>query len=229
MRQSRKLLCRKVSRVQIPLSPLIIGGDLKISHVETLISIGSFSQSQQWQIIRQNAIDAIKAVHWPPGTGSFTIYPESGKKRGQGNGVKPIKEAAIIYLVEKGWRKEHRWPLDEKTRPGKTDAAYLTQEGTVVFEWETGNISSSHRSLNKMALGLLTNKLVGGILVIPSRKLYKFLTDRVGNYSELEPYFPLWRATPCENGVLEIMVIEHDGESLRVPRIPKGTDGRAMF
>lgn len=109
------------------------------------------------------------------------------------------------------------------------DAAYYFNPSELVcLEWETGNISSSHRSLNKMCMGLLLGAIKAGILVVPSRELYPYLTDRIGNISELEPYFPLWRATPCEEGVLEIFVIEHDATSDTVPRIPKGTDGRAQ-
>ncbi len=55
-----------------------------------------------------------------------------------------------------------------------------------------------------------------------------YLTDRIGNFAELEPYLDLWSAVPCENGVLEIVVVEHDAESFDVPRIEKGTDGRAL-
>ena len=79
-----------------------------------------------------------------------------------------------------------------------------------------------------MALGLMKGVLAAGVLVVPSRKLYKFLTDRVGNFDELEPYLDLWRAVPCSRGVLEIVVVEQDAESTLVPRIPKGTDGRAL-
>jgi hypothetical protein len=107
------------------------------------------------------------------------------------------------------------------------DAAYVFDEGIVCFEWETGNISSSHRSLNKMCLGLLKGAIKAGMLVVPSRQLYPFLTDRIGNIAELEPYFDLWRSTQCAEGVLDIVVIEHDATSMNVPRIPKGTDGRA--
>ena len=96
------------------------------------------------------------------------------------------------------------------------------------MEWETGNISSSHRALNKMAIGLMKHQLVGATLVIPSRKLYKWLTDRIGNFQELVPYLNLWKGIPCDNGILEIVVIEHDAESFDVPRIPKGTDGRSQ-
>lgn len=79
-----------------------------------------------------------------------------------------------------------------------------------------------------MAVCLLRKQLVAGTLVVPSRKLYRFLTDRIGNFSELEPYLDLWKAVQCRNGVLEIVVIEHDAESFDVPRIPKGTDGRSV-
>jgi hypothetical protein len=99
----------------------------------------------------------------------------------------------------------------------------------VVLEWETGNISSSHRSLNKMALGIMRGKIAAGILIVPSSEFARFLTDRIGNIRELEPYLELWQATPCKHGgVLEIAVIEHDETSTKVPRITKMTDGRAL-
>ena len=176
----------------------------------------------------------MKSVDWPPGSGIFTIYPERGKKRGEGNGVKPIKDAAIRRLVKLGWKSEFPWPVGERVKesgresPGKLDAVYESSAGLIGFEWETGNISSSHRALNKMCLGLVTGVTVGGVLVVPSRKFYVWLTDRIGNVAELMPYYPLWSAVPCEQGVLEIIVIEHDAESVDVPRIPKGTDGRAV-
>ena len=130
------------------------------------------------------------------------------------------------------WVAEAPWPVGERekdggSRPGGMDAAYISQSGIVCFEWETGNISSSHRSLNKMCLGLLKRAIKAGILVVPSRELYPYLTDRIGNIAELEPYFDLWRSTSCEEGVLDIIVIEHDAISTKVPKIPKGTDGRA--
>jgi hypothetical protein len=79
-----------------------------------------------------------------------------------------------------------------------------------------------------MALGLLKGVLVCGVLVVPSRKLYPYLTDRIGNFAELAPYLDLWKSIPCKSGVLEIVVIEHDATSHSVPRIPKGTSGRAL-
>lgn len=200
---------------------------MKVVSVEKLVSKGSFATSSEWKEISEMAVNAAKAVVWPPGARNFTIYPESGKKSGEGNGVKPIKEAAMDYLHGQKWELEHPWPIEHRVKPGKMDAAFRSSNGLIALEWETGNISSSHRSMNKMCLGLITDAIVAGILIVPSRTLYPYLTDRIGNVAELEPYFPLWKATPCQEGVLEIIVVEHDAESTSVPRIPKGTDGRA--
>ncbi len=134
----------------------------------------------------------------------------------------------MVALAKGGWKLEQPLDLATVKRPGKLDAVYESAHGPVAVEWETGNISSSHRALNKMALGLLKGKLAAGILIVPTRRMYRYLTDRVGNIDELDPYFDLWRCIPCDEGVLEVVVIEHDAESLSVPRILKGTDGRAL-
>jgi len=201
---------------------------MKIVRVETVVSRGVFAESAAWESIRSALHDAIRAVDWPPGGGTFTIYPESGKKRGMGNGVKPIKAGLMRHLAQTGWELEKSLDVASRREPGNIDAVLSTGSGPVAVEWETGNVSSSHRALNKMALGLLREKLAAGVLIVPSRKLYLFLTDRIGNWDELEPYLDLWKAVPYERGVLEIVVIEHDATSLEVPRIPKGTDGRAV-
>lgn len=192
-----------------------------------LIGCGDYSASNDWQRTRDAIIAAVRAVDWPPGSGHFTIYPESGKKRGEGNGVIPIKSGLLEELCRQGWVIEGAAKNALGVRFGDFDAALMTAHGPVVLEWETGNISSSHRSLNKMALFLMDGLIAAGILVVPSRKLYRFLTDRIGNIDELQPYLRLWQAVPCNQGVLEIIVIEHDAESFDVQRIPKATDGRA--
>ena len=201
---------------------------MKITRVEKLISRGTFSTSQDWERIRQTVLRAVENVEWPIGAGTFTIYPESGKNRGEGNGVAPIKSGLVVELVALGWKSQVALPIAVHKNPGKLDVGFETPHGIVVVEWETGNVSSSHRALNKMALGLLKGHLAAGILIVPSRELAKFLTDRIGNFPELEPYLDLWRSIPCDSGILEIIVIEHDATSLDVPRIPKGTDGRAQ-
>lgn len=167
---------------------------MKILHVETLISVGTFSKSRDWKVIRKAIHNAIRAVSWPPGSRKFTIYPESGKKRGKGNGVKPIKSGLMTELKKQKWQLEAALKVVTHNRPGKFDATLETPRGHVALEWETGNISSSHRALNKMALGLMKKALVGGVLVVPTRKFYQYLTDRVGNWNELVPYLDLWRS-----------------------------------
>lgn len=201
---------------------------MKVVKVEKLINSGSFADADTWKKIEKFILKEIKAMDHPIGTGAFLLFPESGKKRGKGNGVTPIKKSLMNRLSEHGWKLEEPLAIAARKRPGKFDAVYYSPEGTIVLEWETGNISSSHRALNKMSLGLLKGNISAGVLIVPSRNMYQYLTDRVGNYSELEPYLDLWRAVRCDNGVLEIVVIEHDDVSYDVPRIPKGTDGRAL-
>lgn len=140
----------------------------------------------------------------------------------------PIKIPCIRKLKEFGWRTEElpKLPAGVLTT-GDLDALQETAIGNIGFEWETGNISSSHRAINKLVLTLHRGGILGGFLVVPSAELYRHLTDRVGNIVELRPYFALWQAMPVKNGCLRIVVVEHDKTSKRVRRIPKSTDGRA--
>lgn len=122
------------------------------------------------------------------------------------------------------------WSADERKNPLRLDAVKDSKDRRAFgVEWETGNISSSHRAVNRLLLGYRQNLLIGGALIVPTRKLYRYLTDRIGNFSELEPYFELWKATAgWDEGVLAIIAVEHDGTDPKVPRIKKGTDGRAL-
>jgi hypothetical protein len=204
---------------------------MKIVKIESLIDAGEFSRGEDWKTLKRDILKAIQAVQWPPKSGSFTLYDQPGKGRGKGNGVKPIKEACMAYLESMGWGLETRVDIATVKRPGPIDATIQIKDRLFAVEWETGNISSSHRAVNKMALGLIKKSLIGGILILPTREMYQYLTDRVGNYEELEPYFPVWRtlALSIEEGLLGIIAIEHDGISKDIPRIPKGTDGRALI
>lgn len=203
---------------------------MKVVQTEYLIKTGAFPASPEWKSIEEDIQRAIKAIVWPEGKRLFTIFPESGKKRGKGNGVKPIKDAFCLKLKQKGWNLETRLPIAHRRNPGPMDATKrLSEDQFFAAEWETGNISSSHRALNKMALGIRRGILKGGILVLPTRRLYDYLTDRVGNFEEIEPYFDLWRAVQCDDGVLAVIAVEYDATSNKVPRIKKGTDGRALI
>lgn len=200
---------------------------MKIVAVHTLHSCGEYAESEHWRNTRIQLHYAIGKCAWPPGSDKFTIYPESGKKTGEGNGVVPIKTEFINELRMIGWTIEGKAKNALNQSLGEFDAVLPGPIMPIVAEWETGNISSSHRSMNKMTMLLADGIISAGSLVLPSNRLKLFLTDRIGNIGELEPYFRLWRSVPCAAGVLEVVVIEQDAESYDVPRIPKGTDGRS--
>jgi hypothetical protein len=191
--------------------------------------------SAQFANVREHLFDdlraAIEAVVWPPGTSTFTINTQSGKKRGEGSGVKPIKEAFVALLESRGWIPERTYPkVDARLRPpGPFDAFFvLPSILPFVAEWETGNVSSSHRALNKIVMGMQDECISGGVLVLPTRRMAKYLTDRIGNFEEIEPYFSFWKKA-ATTGYLAVIAVEHDAESSEVPRIGKGTDGRALL
>lgn len=140
------------------------------------------------------------------------------------NGVVPLKQIFRNNLETAGWKSEEPLSLEpyfEKVRADKTLAQVFRypeppadaihdpmHEGVgdfdfwlrsdtgfrTVIEWETGNISSSHRSLNKICLALMGGLVDAAIVVVPSNKLNVHLTDRVGNIRELQPYFYFWSA-----------------------------------
>jgi hypothetical protein len=201
---------------------------MKIVQIERIIEAGTFFQTETWRKIEDHILQAIRSIEWPPGSGSFTLFDEPGKKRGQGSGVKPIKHACMQKLKSFGWQLETRVDIATVRRPGPMDATYKVKDRLFCVEWETGNISSSHRSVNKMALGIMNKTLIGGALILPTREMYKYLTDRIGNFRELSPYFPLWKSLYIEEGLLLVIAIEHDAVSDQVQRIKKGTDGRAL-
>ncbi len=200
------------------------GAMMKIVHEEILISAGEFEATEEWLDIRTEIREAVSSVVWPEGSDKFIINPVR-----KGNGVKPIKNGCMIVLRDKfGWEAEKSIFIRDVKRPGNVDAIRLTSTKPFVFEWETGNISSSHRALNKIALGLLRETISGGVLVLPTRNIYPYLTDRIGNYEELQPYFQTWKSMPIKQGIMIIIAVEHDDIDTSVPLIQKGTDGRAL-
>ena len=54
---------------------------MKIVQEETLLSCGKYAASSAWKKTRESLYKAIREVDWPPGSGTFTIYPELGKAR----------------------------------------------------------------------------------------------------------------------------------------------------
>lgn len=196
---------------------------MRIKREHTLLDRGPAKRNREVLRALTDIRAGIRAVVWPPGNNSFVVRPEI-----MGNGVKPIKDACVTILRGKGWQPELRLALAREAHPGPMDAVKRLSNGRLfAFEWETGNISSSHRALNKMLVGLQEKILIGGALVLPTRAFYKYLTDRVGNYEEIAPYFSVWDR-PDVQGLLVVIAVEFDRTSTRVRRIGKGTDGRAL-
>src|SRR5882672_8241241 len=188
--------------------PLLVtrhrAGAMRILDLELIVATGAFPRSKEWRTVEREIRTSIESVDWPPGSGTFTLYDEKGAKRGKGSGVVPIKKNCMESLERFGWKREYK----------RIDATKQTKSGIFALEWETGNISSSHRAMNKMAHGLLFEGLIGGILILPTRRMAYYLTGRIGNYEELVGYFPMWKALPIPNGVLGVAKIEHDAVSL---------------
>jgi hypothetical protein len=197
---------------------------------------GAIAASKTWARAIADVEAAIATVDWPHGSHSFTLNPtpilnRKGKLTTHANGVAPIKEPMLRHLEERGWIAESLPPI----RPGevltKRDLdALLPADGLYIgFEWETGNISSSHRAMNKLTLALDRATIAGGVLVLPMKATQRYLTDRVGSFEELRPYFPLWERYPLRDGVLRIYGLGHDHLSTDVEHIPKKDDGRASI
>ena len=200
---------------------------MKFISEEILINEGDFSSSDSYIIIHKEIMDAVESTRWPPGSDKFTINPgERGERHP--NGVLPIKFEFVEYLYNAGWLLEQKLNIAVRVKPGPIDLVKPVGNQFFAVEWETGNISSSHRALNKMAIGIGEGTLVGGALVLPSRNLYKYLTDRIGNYEEILPYFPMYKLMKPANGISTVVVVEHDELSKAVPKIPKGTDGYGL-
>lgn len=198
---------------------------MKLVQLRYVIRAGGYEVTDEWRRAESDILDAVARLTWPPDArgGTFTIHPESGKKRGQGNGVVPIKLGFLEALADSGWS------INERRNPERFDAVRHLDDGYIVgAEWETGNISSTHRSLNRIVRAWQRGIARGGFLILPTKRLAQYLTDRVGNWEELESYLGVWEAHQWDRGALAIATVEQDAEDTAVPRIAKGTDGRAL-
>lgn len=196
---------------------------MKLVEFHDILNPHRFESSEHLQKAWKDVQESIRVTDWPHGSGTFSIFP--GRKE---NGVDPIKVPCLKKLKDFGWKTERLPTIKEGILTcGDLDALLETSEGPIAFEWETGNISSSHRAINKLLLTSQVGDLLGSFLVVPSFSLYTYLTDRVGNIRELLPYFSLWKSVVGAKGVLRIVVVEHDKTDFDVAKIPKRTDGRA--
>lgn len=206
-----------------------------------------------WIALHQSFVRSIQSVHFPEGSGQLTLKRKARLNGNQWsrNGVVFLKQSFLQHLVDvEGWEKEagltlaganvhtevSLYPSMERyTEPvtsnfGPFDFMTVAPDGTrVAIEWETGNISSSHRSMNKLALAIKTGVVDAGVMIVPSRLLYEHLTDRVGNIAELSGYLSMWKGIgeSVDHGLLAVAVVEHDALTDDGEYLPVGIDGRA--
>lgn len=216
-----------------------------------LFDKGDVISTDAWRLAHESYVRSIRRIDNPPGSGSLTLRRISPDKS-QRNGVTYLKHRFVEHMREETWlteapvalRSGHDHPtlrtypdLQEHVEPigakfGGFDFMSITPDGSRIgIEWETGNISSSHRSLNKLSLALSNGDIQAGVLIIPTREMYFHMTDRIGNITELSPYLAFWERTKnmVERGLLALTVVEHDelSDDDALPYLKLGKDGRA--
>ena len=218
-----------------------------------LFDQGNVIASDDWQTVHSSYVHAIARIDHPRGSGRFKIREKTRLENGQWarNGVHYPRTYFLEVMLEQGWEPEGNVDLSHREQPpvvlypsleqhiepitskfGGFDFVTTAEDGTrVAIEWETGNISSSHRSMNKLAIALGNGIVDIGVLIVPSRKLYDHLTDRTGNIGELSGYLSMWESlkSSVERGLLAITVVEHDEltQDENFPYLGVGDDGRA--
>jgi Restriction endonuclease BamHI len=220
-----------------------------------LFDKGDVISSSDWQTVHSSYVRAIGSIDHPAGSGALTLREKVKLPSGQWqrNGVGYLRTRFLQSMrdVER-WQAEGDvtlsrareqppillYPSIEKYREpitsdfGGFDFMTIAAQGTrIAIEWETGNISSSHRSMNKLAIALSNGIIEVGVLILPSRALYEHLTDRIGNIGELSGYLAMWEGLKAvvTRGLLAITVVEHDALTTdpALPYLTVGVDGRA--
>ena len=159
---------------------------------------GNVIGTGDWKAIHDSFVRSIQSIEHPAGSGSLTLRRRATiDARDTRNGVRPLRDQFLTHMVSvEGWKSEGLVDL-AKTRAqvsvklfptmsdyeepitssfGEFDFATTAAGGSkIAIEWETGNISSSHRSLNKLCIALATGIIEVGVLVVPSRQLYLHL------------------------------------------------------
>jgi hypothetical protein len=155
-------------------------GALKIMDVVTLQSCGTYAVSRHWKKTRKQIHDAVKRCERPE---------------------------FVSFLKTKGWAMDRRSRNAFDRALGYFDAVLPGPEKPVVVEWEAGDVSSSHYSMNKLTMFVSSGIISAGVLVVSSRRFYVRSGDRAGNFRELDAYLGLWKSVPCGAGVLELIVV----------------------
>ncbi|MCD4483929.1 hypothetical protein LQR31_05505 [Chromobacterium vaccinii] len=230
---------------------------MKALRTMILFDQGNLSQTVDWANLYESYIRSISHIDHPIDSGKLTIRRMIKKTKSQSaqrNGVQFLRRRFLDYMVKvEKWIPEGKIHYDHDTNrsaiqlyppesinyfepitSGFGEFDFLTQTTNgmaAAIEWETGNISSSHRSLNKLTTLLSAGIIKIGVLILPSRDLYTHLTDRIGNIGELSPYLNFWQSfgNTIQSGMLAITVVEHDelSDDPNLPFLAVGNDGRA--
>lgn len=220
-----------------------------------LFDQGGVISSSDWQAVHASCVRAIESIDHPAGSGTLTLREKIRLPGGQWqrNGVGYLRMRFLQSMRDvEGWSTEGDVNLSrDRAQPpillypslesyrepitsdfGGFDFTTVADQGMrIAIEWETGNISSSHRSMNKLAIALSCGILDAGVLIVPSRALYEHLTDRIGNIGELSGYLAMWERLKVSvtRGLLAVTVVEHDAltRDPALPYLTVGGDGRA--
>lgn len=220
-----------------------------------LFDQGNVISGSDWKTVHESYVRSIRSIDHPKGSGTLCLRRKLRLKNSQWqrNGVGYLRRRFLDHMQSaEGWQSEgdvdlsrsreqppiKLYPSLEAYREpitsdfGGFDFITTAPMGTkVAIEWETGNISSSHRSMNKLAIALAGDIVQVGVLIVPSRDLYEHLTDRVGNIGELSGYLSMWESLKAsvKRGLLAISVVEHDEltDDAAFPYLPAANDGRA--
>jgi len=118
---------------------------VKIVAVHTIINCGYYAASRHWRQTRKADSERGTGLRWPPGSGSFTIYPQSGQeaRRGQWSLSPP---SDFRPRPGREWVIED--PPQKRARRSVSAAStrFLPAPEGPGRRMETGTISSSHRS-----------------------------------------------------------------------------------
>lgn len=208
---------------------------MRIIQTAVIQNTRNYAGTADYQLVYGMIVSAIQNMQNPPGSGTFLLReraPGAKKRAGRTvNGVDAIKTGFMEYLrAIVGWNFEER----VTSTLGACDAVYHFQSGRKPFivEWETGNISSTHRATNRILTAIMRNDASGGVVILPSAEMYAHLTDRIGNFREMEPYIDLYRqldmlsVEPYFFGYIEI---EQDGLSDTISYLSGRNDGLALI
>lgn len=221
-----------------------------------LIDQGDIISSKDWNTVHESYVRSIRSIDHPAESGTLSLRRKMRlpNNQWQRNGVGYLRARFLDHMRNvEGWKSEtdvdlgrdreqpaiKLFPSMESYREpitsdfGGFDFTTTGPNGSkVAIEWETGNISSSHRSMNKLGMALMNDVVQIGVLIVPSRSLYEHLTDRIGNIGELSGYLSLWEGlkTGVKKGLLAITVVEHDTltDDAAIPFLKSGNDGRAI-